>query len=218
MSCILCKVRKEKRFCPAVHDKICPVCCGKEREITLDCPSECVYLQEARKYERSERFSPKDVPKEALFPEVEIREQFLYEREPLITGLSFALAKAVRADRALYDRDLIAALSTMASRQQTLVNSGLHLGDATASPTQQAIMDGFEAMVAEYRQMEQKHIGYSSLRDRDMLQAIVFLLRIAHGRTSGRPRSRAFADFLLQQFPEKNESIVAPQSSSIVIP
>jgi hypothetical protein len=150
---------------------------------------------------------------------VEIREQFLYEREPLITGLSFALAKAVHADRALYDRDLIAALSTMARRQHTLVNSGLHLGDATASPTQQAIMDGIEAIVAEYRQLEQKHTGYSSLRDADVLQAIVFLVRIAYGRTSGRPRSRAFADFLLQQFPETSgSSIVAPQGSSIVIP
>src|SRR5262249_44887440 len=149
---------------------------------------------------------------------VEIREQFLYEREPLLTGLSFALAKTVRADRAVYDPDLIAALSTMARKQQTLVNSGLHLGDATTSPVQQAIMDGFEAMVAEYRQMEQKHTGYSSLRDSEMLQAIVFLLRMAYGRTSGRPRSRAFADFLLEQFPERNESVVAPQGSSIVIP
>src|SRR6516164_5625393 len=126
MSCTLCKLRKEKRFCPALHDKICPVCCGEQREVTLDYPGECVYLQEARKHERH---SLEDVPKEDLFPEVEIREQFLYEREPLLTGLSFALARAVHADRSVYDRDLIAALSTMARKQQTLVNSGLHLGD-----------------------------------------------------------------------------------------
>ena len=63
MSCALCKLRKEKRFCPAVHDKICPVCCGQEREVSLDCPSECVYLQEARKHERR---GLKDLPREAL--------------------------------------------------------------------------------------------------------------------------------------------------------
>lgn len=215
MTCVLCKVRKEKRFCPAVHDKICPVCCGKEREVTLDCPGECVYLQEARKHERH---SLNDVPREALFPDVEVREQFLYEREPLLTGLSFTLAKTVRGDRSLYDHDVIAALTTMARKQQTLVNSGLHLGEATASPAQQAIMDAFDAMLAEYRQMEQKHMGYSSLRDAEILQAMVFLVRIAHQKTSGRPRSRGFVEFLGQQFPEKNESIVAPQGSSIVIP
>ncbi len=215
MSCVLCKVRKEKRFCPAVHDKICPVCCGTEREVSLDCPSECVYLQEARKHERH---SLNQAPREALFPDVEVREQFLYEREPLLTGLSFALAKAVRTDRSLHDHDVIAALTTMARKQQTLVNSGLHLGEATASPLQQAIMDAFDAMVAEYRQMEQKHMSYSSLRDAEILQALVFLVRIAHRKTSGRPRSRGFVDFLGQQFPEKSESIVAPQGSSIVIP
>ena len=48
MSCAICEVRKEKRFCPAVHDRICPRCCGTEREVTLDCPSECVFLQQAR--------------------------------------------------------------------------------------------------------------------------------------------------------------------------
>ena len=64
--------------------------------MSLDCPSECVYLQEARKHERR---GLKDLPREALFPQVEVREQFLYEREPLLTGLSFALAKAARADR-----------------------------------------------------------------------------------------------------------------------
>jgi len=215
MSCIICNLRKERRFCPALHDKICAVCCGEQREVSLDCPSDCVYLQEARKHERH---ALKDLPRIALFPEVEVREQFLYDREPLLTGLSFALAKAARADRALYDSDLIAALSAFAQKQQTLVNSGLHVGGATASPAQQAIINALEAMLAEYREMEQKHVGYSSLRDSEVLQALVFLVRMAYARTSGRPRSRAFVDFLSTQFPEKPESAVAAPGSSIVIP
>ena len=215
MSCALCKLRKEKRFCPAVHDKICPVCCGQEREVSLDCPSECVYLQEARKHERR---GLKDLPREALFPQVEVREQFLYEREPLLTGLSFALAKAARADRTLYDNDLIAAVSAFAQQQQTLVNSGLHVGGASVSPAQQTIINGIEAMLAEYRAMEQKHVGYSSLRDSEALQSLVFLVRMGYARTSGRPRSRAFVDFLCERFAEQNDSIAAPQGSSIVIP
>jgi hypothetical protein len=63
-------------------------------------------------------------------PEIEIQEQFLYEREELIMGLSFALAKSARAERSLdgrslMDRDLIAALSSLAKSYQTLVNSSL---------------------------------------------------------------------------------------------
>jgi hypothetical protein len=41
------------------------------------------------------------------------------------------------------------------------------------------------------------------LRDSEVLRALVFMVRMAHGRTSGRPKSRAFVDFLLAQFPEK---------------
>ena len=216
MSCAVCKSRKEKRFCPAVHDKICAVCCGEQREVTLDCPSDCVYLQEARKHERR---SVKDLPEEALFASVEIREQFLYDHEPLLTGLTFALAKAARADRSVRDGDLIAGLTALAQRQQTLVNSGLHVDGATASGMTQAIIHEIEATLAEYRKLEQKHMGYAGLRDGELLQAFVFLVRMAQMRTSGRPRSRAFVDFLAQQFPESKDSIIAPsQSSSIVIP
>lgn len=215
MSCVICNLRKEKRFCPALHDKICTVCCGEQREVTLDCPSDCIYLQESRKHDHH---TLKDLPRSALFPEVEVREQFLYEREPLLTGLSFALAKAVRADHALHDSDVIAAFSAIIQQQQTLVNSGLHVSGATTSPPQQAIINGIESMLAEYREMEQKHMGYSSLRDSEVLQALVFLVRMAYARTSGRPRSRAFVDFLSSQFPEKPESALAEPGSSIVIP
>ena len=80
-------------------------------------------------------------------------------------------------------------------------------------------MQEIDSTLAEYRKMEEKHMGYSALRDGELLQALVFLLRMANMRTSGRPRSRAFVDFLAQQFPESKDSIVAPsQSSSIVIP
>ena len=52
MSCAICEIRKEKRFCPAVHGRICPQCCGEQREVTLDCPSDCPYLQQAREHEK----------------------------------------------------------------------------------------------------------------------------------------------------------------------
>ena len=93
MSCAICEVRKEKRFCPAVHGKICPQCCGEQREVTLDCPSDCTYLQQSREHATAHRDGKHQVDREALFPEVEIAEQFLYEREELILGLSFALGQ-----------------------------------------------------------------------------------------------------------------------------
>ena len=68
-------------------------------------------------------------------------------------------------------------------------------------------------MIKEYREAEQKHMGYVQLRDSEVLRALVFLVRMAHGRTSGRPKSRAFVDFLLAQFPEKPSGIAAPEEA-----
>ena len=72
----------------------------------------------------------------------------------------------------------------------------------------------------EYREAEQKHTGHASLRDSDVLKALVFLMRLAHGRTSGRPKSRAFVEFLFAQFPEKESAGVAPHEagSRIILP
>lgn len=218
MTCPICNIRKEKRFCPAVHGRICPQCCGEQREVTLDCPSDCPYLQQAREHEKPRDGSELD--RSALFPEVEIGEQFLYEREHLLLGLSFALAKSARANRGLADRDLIAALTSLAKGYETLVNSSLIYEQRTANLQHQAITSEIEQMVKEFREEEQKHIGIMRLRDSDVLKALVFLLRMGLARTSGRPKSRAFIDFLWAQFPENKSAISAPEDagSRLIVP
>ena len=227
MSCPICQLRKEKRFCPAVHGKICAQCCGEQREVTLDCPSECPYLLQSRQQSR-EHEKPREttaLDRAALFPEIEITEQFLYEREQLIMGLSFALAKSARAGRsldghALADRDLIAGLSALAKSYQTLVESSLIYEQPTANLAHHEIAREVATMVKEFREAEQKHLGYSRLRDSEILKALVFLLRMGLARTSGRPKSRAFVDFLFAGFPEPQSGIAAPEASGsrIVIP
>jgi hypothetical protein len=74
-------------------------------------------------------------------------------------------------------------------------------------------------MTKEYRELEQKQLGYTRLRDSDVLRALVFLLRMGLMRTSGRPRSRAFLDFLFLQFPEQASGIAAAdEGSRIIVP
>ncbi len=218
MACAICETRKEKRFCPAVHGRICPMCCGTEREVTLDCPSDCPYLQQARRHERPRELAELDP--EALFPKVSIPDDLPYRREPLVVGLSFAMVQMARRDRGTNDRDAIAALTALAKTYETLVGSGLVYESPTASVPQQALVAELQKMIAEYRETEQKHISYSSLRDSEVLQVVVFILRLALARTSGRPRSRAFLDFLFAQFPEKNSVIASPQDAGgrIIVP
>lgn len=218
MSCSICEKRKEKRFCPAVHGRICPQCCGEQREVTLDCPSDCPYLRQAREHEKPRRLE--DLDGIELFPRIEIGDQFVYEHEHLLIGISFALAKSARADRSLSDNDLISALTAMARTYDTLVNSGLHYENPLTGAAQHAIAAEVQAMIKQYRETEEKNLGYSRLRDSEVLKALVFLIRMGHARTSGRPKSRAFIEFVSSQFPEKESVIASPEDagSRLIVP
>ena len=215
MSCAICEKRKQKRFCPAVHGRICPQCCGEQREVTLDCPSDCIYLQQAREHEKPRPIGELD--QSALFPKVEIGDQFLYEQENLILGLSYSLARSARAAHSIHDSDLIAALTSLAKSYETLASSGLHYETPLTNLTHQTIASEIQKITKEYRELEQKQLGYTRLRDSDVLRALVFLLRMGLMRTSGRPRSRAFLDFLFLQFPEQASGIAAAEEGSRII-
>ncbi|MGH9554722.1 MAG: hypothetical protein ACRD2Y_02770, partial [Terriglobales bacterium] len=82
LSCAICETRTEKRFCPAVHGKICAVCCGTQREVTLDCPSTCPYLLQARQHEKRRSLEAID-PKE-VFADVVVSEGAAHRHEPLL--------------------------------------------------------------------------------------------------------------------------------------
>lgn len=198
-----------------MHGRICPQCCGEQREVTLDCPSECPYLQQAREHEK---LRPSDqIDPAGLFLQIEVSDQFMYEKEHLLMGLTYSLAKASRADRSLNDQDLMSALAMLGKSYERRLNSGLHYEQPCTSDSQRRVAAEVEIMIREYREAEQKHMGYSTLRESEVLKALVFLLRLAHGRTSGRPRSRAFVEFLQAQFPEKESAVVGAQEGSRII-
>ncbi len=158
-----------------------------------------------------------ELDRSSLFLEVEVGEQFLHEQEHLILGLSYAVATGAHKNNAIKDPDVIAALATVTKRFETLVNSGLHYEVPDANPLHQLIAGEIENMIKEYRDTETKHLGYSRLRDADILRALVFLLRLAQTRTSGRPKSRAFVDFMFAQFPSEDAASSSIQEASRLI-
>lgn len=218
MSCAICSNRKEKRFCLAVHGRICPQCCGEQRERTLDCPSECPYLQQARQHEKPRQLE--DAPPEEVFPKVELSDQFLQAREPVISGVLQTIGKLSRRDRSLNDREVIAALVNLAKSYQTLVGSGLIYEQVPPSLAQQALIEAVRRLLQEFRELEREHLGHTTLKDADVLKVLVLALRLAHIHTSGRPRSRAFLDFLHDRFAEALSSIAAADEpgSRIIMP
>ena len=78
-----------------------------------------------------------------------------------------------------------------------------------------------QKMVKEYREAEQKHLGYSRLKDTDVLRALVFILRMAYGRTSADGRSRGpLSIFCLHSFRTNHQAVSAPEEvgSRIITP
>jgi hypothetical protein len=210
LSCSLCETRKEKRFCPALHARICAACCGTHRELILDCPSDCSYLQQARGYDR---FRPELFEDERWFAHVQVEEDLLDAHPVLLQDLVESITQSALANSSLRDRDVIDALTALVRSFETRAHSGLHYEPTRPSLAQQAVIEELREVIADYDD-ESREMGDPYLRDSDALKALVFVLRLALDRSSGRPLSRGFLDFLRTEFKKDSSNI----QTRIVLP
>jgi len=214
MACPICEKRKTERFCPAKGEKICAVCCGTEREVTIDCPSDCGYLRAARRYEQEH---PKPVPAEEVpFPEVNVRQDLIHERRPVVSGLGFTIliyAAGQGRGNELVDWQAMAALTALAETYRTL-GSGIFYEKPPDEPVARGLYTELMKFVQKSQQEETE--GAGRLKDAEVFPLLVFLLRVARARTSARPKSRAFLDFLRVQFPQSAET--QAEAPRIVLP
>ena len=195
MTCSICEARKAKRFCPALRSEICPQCCGKEREQTLDCPLDCQYLTESREHEKKAGLDPETFP----YKEIRISESFLRENEELLTSLAqFVLGAAMQTPGAV-DQDVREALDALVRTYKSL-ESGVYYQSMPQSPVGQAIVIQVEEMLRHFREEEAEQSGITRTRDVDVLGVLVFLLRLATDEDNSRKRGRRFMDFLLRHF------------------
>ena len=202
MACPICNKRKAERYCPAKGEKICAVCCGTEREVTIDCPADCAYLVAARRYEEEHR---KPVPPgEVPFPEAQFSPDLIHERRPVVSALGYAILKFAAGQPALVDADTLAALTALAETYRTLT-SGIYYEKPPAAALPRGLYDELSKMIQDSRQQEAERTGFSSLKDTEIFYLLVFLLRIGRLRTNGRPRARGFLEFLRAQYPQAPE-------------
>ncbi|HEX8926094.1 MAG TPA: hypothetical protein VF786_09895 [Terriglobales bacterium] len=200
MACAICQTRKEKRVCPALASRICALCCGEQREVTLDCPADCVYLQQAQQNEPPR--TAEELKGEELFRDVAVPQQFKYQFEPLIAGFLFTLARVAGAHKNWHDRDIISALTDITRERERQSRSGIIYQEASPSPITDVLRMELERMVTDYRKLEAQNLSAATLKESDVLSAFVLLVRIAQNSTNGRPRSRRFLDGLIAQFPD----------------
>jgi hypothetical protein len=210
-TCPLCHKRRPERFCPAAGEKICAVCCGTERERTLDCPADCTYLLSAHRYEREHR--PPPAPGDLPFPDAEIPRHTIYEQQQLASGLAQTLLKFADEQRALADPDALAALMALGETYRTLV-SGIYYEKPPEVPIQAALYVALAAFIQEYKK-QAAATAFSGPKDSAVFAVLAYLARICRTSTNGRPRSRLFLQLLRAGSPAQEQPA---EASRIILP
>jgi hypothetical protein len=200
-NCQLCETRKPRRFCPGVRGDICSICCGTEREETVDCPLDCEFLRAARLHEKPRELSPEDFPNR----DIRITEEFLREHEPLLIFLAQAVLTGALESRAAIDQDVREALAALIKTYRTL-ESGLIYETRSANPYAAAIQAHMQAAIADLRERMTQATGMATLRDVEILGVLVFLQQLSIQHDNGRRRGRAFIDFLFTNFNPSSEA------------
>jgi hypothetical protein len=191
--CKICGKKRARRYCPGVTGEICPTCCGTEREITVDCPLECEHLQAARRHEQPAPLI--EIPNK----DIRVTEDFIREHEHLVTWLTMALAQAMQKEKAV-DLDAQEALDALIRTYRTR-ESGLIYETRPQNPYAAAIQASLVESIAELHKNISQETGMHTLRDAEVLGALVFLQRMELQHSNGRRRGRAFFDFLRSYFP-----------------
>jgi len=212
VSCPICEKRKAARFCPAKGEKICAVCCGTEREVTIDCPADCSYLVAAHRYEDGhQRSLPADTP---LLDE-KIPQDIVHTHQQLMAALAFSIAKFCAVQPATVDTDVLAALQALAETYKTL-NSGIIYEKPPVAPLPRELYAALITFISEVKKQQAERANSASLKDSEVFFLLVFLYRMGLLRTNGRSRSRRFIEFLRGQFPQSPE--LKREESRIIVP
>jgi hypothetical protein len=212
--CPICRKRKASRFCPAKGENICSVCCATEREVTIDCPSDCPYLVASREYDEARKqVDWSKIP----FGDVKLRPASLADHTTLWLELSFAIVQLARENPSLADPDIVPALQALAESYRTL-SSGIYYEKPPERRIERELYERLKAAIEKYKQAEARATGVSTLRDSTIRDMLISMTQMGAIRSNGRPRGRAYLDLLRKQFkPEEAGSRGAPERS-IVLP
>jgi hypothetical protein len=188
------------------------VCCGIEREATIDCPSDCPYLVASRQYDLERReIDWSKMP----FRQTKIPSSFVVAHEKLLLALSYTVCLWARDHPQVVDTDVEATLQSLAESYRTL-SSGIYYERPPDYVLQRGLYESLKKAVEDLKKAEMQQEGLSNTRDGEVRDALIFLVQLGATRSNGRPKGRAFLDFLRTQF--KSEEFAKPASNIVLLP
>ena len=208
MICPICNKRKARRFCPAKSESICTVDCATEREVTIDCPSDCPHLVASRQYEGERR----ELDWSAIpFAKVKISPSVFRNHERLLEVIAYAVCGFAAEHRVLVDSDVIAALQTLAESYETLTK-GIYYEKPLDDRLRHELYKRLKEAITAYKKEEAAQTGVTALQDETVRDALIFFTQVGAARANRRPKGRAYLDFLRREFKwqEKSPAAAAP--------
>jgi hypothetical protein len=207
--CKICGKRRARRACPAVQGDICTICCGTEREVSLSCPLECEYLQEAHRREK-----PVPVPEDRIpNADITVTEEFIHSHGDLLIFCAYGLLQAALRTPGAIDTDVLAALEALIQTYRTR-ESGLYYETRAENRIAASIQRSFTESLQEYEKIRAQRERLLPLRNSEILKVLVFLHRIGRQHRNGRPRGRMFISLLREMTPEP---VVEERAPSIIL-
>ena len=202
--CKICGKRRARRHCPAVHGDICAICCGTEREVSLSCPLECEYLQEAHRREKPTPIDVEQLPDS----DVAVTEEFLRDHEELLLFCMVSVVEAALRTSSATDADALEALDALIKTYRT-TESGLLYETRPVNTIAAAVQRAFSTSLEDYQKLraERENLSY---RNAELLGVLVFLRRLGQRNQNGRPRGRMYLDLLRQMTPATARDERAP--------
>jgi hypothetical protein len=193
--CKLCGKRRARWRCPAVHGDICTICCGTEREVSLSCPLECEFLQEAHRREKPILVDEKELSD----PDVPVTEEFLRDHEELLLFCMVSLVHAALRTASATDADALEALEALIKTYRT-AESGLLYETRPVNTIAASVQRALSESLADYQKVRAERESLY-FRNAEILAVLVFLRRMGQQNQNGRPRGRMYLDLLKQMTP-----------------
>jgi hypothetical protein len=149
------------------------------------------------------------------FAETKILPAFVAEQQELLLALSYSLCAIARDNRLVRDSDVLAALEALAETYRTL-SSGIYYERPPDYRVQREVYDALKGAIDEFRKRLNQKTGTTAVRDSDIRDALIFMTQLGTTRANGRPKGRAFLDFLRAQF--KPEEFAKAPSNIVLLP
>lgn len=152
----------------------------------------------ARRYEAEHRQAPsaQAVP----FADVEFSPEILRRHPDAISAIGLGILAFAQQNGAVRDPEVLTAVRALAETYRTL-ESGIYFERPPDEPQARALYAHMGGALEDYRKQPPPQGRFTTIKDSEIFRLLVFFLRLGAREANGRPKSRAFLDFLSAQFP-----------------